>query len=273
MSLLFRLRSSVATGVFDFARRLPGLGRARAGEITALRAQRDDAVRGQRWSDALGAQHRLASLVPAAERASEMEWLAVVHYELGRAALQARQTTQAVTHLRNSLRADRRFVPASLALGEAHDAAGDHREAVRVWERAADVVPTLPILARLERAYRGDERPGQMIALYERAVVTAPGDLGLAVALGRVYFELEMLDEAAEQFEKIEVRAPELALVHAFLGAIFERRGQTREALDEYRRTLRLTHGFEWPYRCGACGVTAPAWRDRCEACGRWNTL
>src|SRR5205823_3991291 len=96
---------------------------------------------------------------------------------------------------------------------------------------------------------------------------------GLAVALGRVYFELEMLDEAAEQFEKIEVRAPDLPLVHAFLGAIFERRGEAREAFAEYRRSLRLSHAFEWPYRCAVCGVTAAAWRDRCEACGRWNTL
>jgi tetratricopeptide (TPR) repeat protein len=197
----------------------------------------------------------------------------VVHYELGRAARDAGQPAQALPHLRNSLRADRRFLPAALALGEAHEAAGDHAEAIRVWERAADVAPTLPILTRLERAYRGDERPSRMIALYERAVEREPGDLGLAVALGRVYFELEMLDEAAEQFERIEVRAPDLPLVHAFLGAIFERRGQVPDAFEEYRRSLRLGHLFEWPYRCAACDAPALVWRDRCESCRRWNTL
>ena len=272
MSLLSRFRSSVTTGV-DLARRLPGLGRARSGEILALRAQRDEAVRTGRWSDAVWPQQRLAILAPSSERAREAEWLAVVHYELGREALKAGHPGPAIAHLRNSLRADRRFVPAALALGEAHEGAGDHREAVRVWERAADVTPTLPILSRLERVYRGDERPARMIALYERAVEAAPGDLGLAVALGRVYFELEMLDEAAEQFERIEVRAPDVPLVHAFLGAIFERRGQTRDAFEEYRRSLQLGHLFEWAYRCVACGAAASAWRDRCEACGRWNTI
>ena len=29
---------------------------------------------------------------------------------------------------------------------------------------------------------------------------------------------VEMLDEAAEPFEKIEVRAPDMSIVHAFLG-------------------------------------------------------
>src|SRR5207244_1708405 len=146
-------------------------------------------------------------------------------------------------------------------------------EAVRTGERAAEVHPVLPLLARLERAYREQDRPSRMIALYRAAAERAPDDLGLAAALGRVYFELEMLDEAADQFEKIEVRAPDLPTVHAFLGAVFERRGDTREAFDEYRRALRLAHGFDWPHRCTACGAAAPRWQDRCVACRRWNTL
>ena len=64
-----------------------------------------------------------------------------------------------------------------------------------------------------------------MIALYERAAARCPDDLAVAVALGRVYFELSMLDEAADQFEKVEVRAPSLPVLHGYLGAVFERRG------------------------------------------------
>ena len=70
-----------------------------------------------------------------------------------------------------------------------------------------------------------------MIALYQAAVARAPDDLALALALGRVYFELEMLDEAAEQFEKIEVRVPDLPVIHAYLGAVFERRGQVARSV------------------------------------------
>jgi uncharacterized OB-fold protein len=62
-------------------------------------------------------------------------------------------------------------------------------------------------------------------------------------------------------------------VVHAFLGAVFERRGQARDAFEEYRRALRLGHGFDWPHRCQTCGATAPTWQDRCPQCHRWNTL
>ena len=82
-----------------------------------------------------------------------------------------------------------------------------------------------------------------MIGLYRTASERAPDDLALAAALGRVYFELEMLDEAADHFERLEVRAREFPVVHAFLGAIFERRGEMREAFEEYRRALSDASG------------------------------
>src|SRR2546422_1532251 len=70
-----------------------------------------------------------------------------------------------------------------------------------------------------------------------------------------------MLDEAADQFEKVEVRAPALPVVHAYLGAVFERRGETRAAFDEYRRALQLGHAFDWPHQCATCGATSALWQ------------
>jgi lipopolysaccharide biosynthesis regulator YciM len=241
--------------------------------VGALHALRDLAVEARDWDEAIALQQNILAQVPSRERHAEAEWLAAGYYELGRLELARGEAAAAAGHFRAALRADRDFVPASVALGDALEAAGDPREAVRAWERAAETHPVLPLLARLERAYREQDRPSRMIALYRAAAERAPDDLALAAALGRVYFELEMLDEAADQFEKIEVRAPDLPTVHAFLGAIFERRGETREAFDEYRRALRLAHGFDWPHRCAACGAGAPRWQDRCEACRRWNTL
>jgi lipopolysaccharide biosynthesis regulator YciM len=239
----------------------------------ALRGQRDLAVESGRWQDALGPGRRLVALASASEYPREAEWLAVIHYELGRSRMAAGKPEQAVTHFRDAIRVDRRFLPAPIALGDAWEAAGDRRAALRVWERAVEVMPVLPILTRLEQAYREEGRPARMIECYERAVERAPDDLALAIALGRVYYELEMLDEAADHFEKLEVRASDTPAVHAFLGAIFERRGQWREAFDEYRRGVQLALKFGPPHHCSVCGVGAATWRDRCPSCGRWNTL
>lgn len=199
--------------------------------------------------------------------------LAAIQYELGRLEAERGRSAAAVAHFKSALRADRGFVPAAVELGDAQERAGDLREAVRTWERAADAQPALVLLGRLERVYRNEGRPSRMIALYRAACDRAPDDLAVAVGLGRVYFELEMLDEAADQFEKVEVRAPDMPIVHAFLAAVFERRGEIREAFEEYRRALRLARGFDWPHACAACGAAAAVWNDRCPRCSRVNTL
>ena len=245
----------------------------RRGHLGALRGVRDLAVEGGRWREALEAQQRVLGAVGSTERSPETEWLAIIHYELGRADVARANAGGALAHFKNAVRADRLFLPAALALGDAYELTGDRREAVRVWERTAEVNPALPLLARLERAYRQEGRPSRIIALYRTAAERAPDDLALAVALGRVFFELEMLDEAADQFEKVEVRLPGSPVVHALLGAVFERRGQTQEAFEEYRRALQLGHAFDWPHRCEACGAGGPMWQDRCAQCHRWNTL
>lgn len=76
-----------------------------------------------------------------------------------------------------------------------------------------------------------------MIALYQEAGARAPESLPLAFALGRVYFERAMLDEAADQFQKVEVRAPDLPGLHAT-----------------------------------ACEAEHASWVDRCPSCRNWNT-
>jgi lipopolysaccharide biosynthesis regulator YciM len=245
----------------------------RAPEPGGERARRDALIDRRRWADAVEVQERLVPIAPREERSAEEAILAGLHYELGRARLEHDDRAGAIGHLKEALRVQPDFVPAALALGDAHLKAGEPREALRVWERAAETSPAaLPVLARIEHLHRGEGRPTRMISLYQDALARQPENMALAFGLGRVYFELAMLDEAAEQFQKMEVRAPDLPLIHAYLGAILERRGQFRDAMEEYRRALRLSDSVEWPHRCVGCGAAHSRWVDRCPSCRRWNT-
>ena len=243
------------------------------GHVSALRALRDLGVAEGRWEAAQSAQERLVGAASGDERVAEEQWLAVIHYERGRARIAEGDHTGAIAAFRDALRARPDFVPAAVALGDAFVRAGEPGQALRVWERAAEAEPALPLLSRIEHQRREEGRPTRMIALYQAAAARQPDNLAIALALGRVYFDLRMLDEAVEQLEKVEVRAPDLPVIHAFLGAVFESRGQAREALEEYRRALRSLSSFEWPHRCSACGAEHPGWTDRCPSCHRWNTL
>jgi lipopolysaccharide assembly protein B len=241
--------------------------------LTALRGLRDTAAERGRWTEALDTQERVVRLTRGSERAAaEADRLTGIRYELARALLAEGNAHGAIARLRDLVRAHPEFVPGALLLGDAYRDIGEATLALRTWERALEARAALPLLARIERFYREEGRPSRMIAAYQQAVARAPDSLAFAFALGRVYFELAMLDEAADQFQKLEVRDPDLAPIHACLGAIFERRGQGREALEEYRRALRLAGAFEWPHRCAACGAGHAGWVDRCPSCRSWNT-
>jgi len=240
--------------------------------LTAMRALRDLSAERGEWTRALQAQERLVASASPAERSTEQAQLAGIYFELGRSLLGQGQIQPAIGRFREALRAEPDFLPATVALGDAHLRSGDSREALRAWERGLETNPALPLLARVEQLYRDGGRPTRMIALYQDASARAPESLALAFALGRVYFELAMLDEAADQFQKVEVRAPDLPGLHAYLGAIFERRGQPAEALLEYRRALQSTGTFDWPHRCAFCGAEHGRWIERCPSCRRWNT-
>lgn len=245
-------------------------GRSHGG---ALRGLRDLSLALGRWEEAVELGRRALLRAASAERPQDAEALAIASYELGRSHLEAGRSRDAVAAFRSALRARHQFVPATVALGDAYLAVGESREAIRVWERATELEPSLPVLLRLEEAYRREGSPRRMIARYREAARRAPEDLAIAIALGRVYLELEMLDDAADEFEQLEARAPESPAVHAFLGAIFERRGQLRDACAEYRHGLRDLLRSGSLHRCSACHETSPTWHDRCPACGRWNTL
>jgi len=240
--------------------------------LTALRGVRDVVADRGRWAEALPPQERLVRIAPRADRPAEDVWLAGIHYELGRALLAEGNAQPAVSRFKDALRVRPDFLPATLLLGDAHLKAGDAREALRVWERALEIEPAPPLLSRIEHLHRVEGRPARMVSLYEDALARHPEYVAVAFGLGRVYFELAMLDEAAEQFQKMEVRASALPSVHAYLGAVFERRGQVKEAFDEYRLALGFAEGFEWAHHCSACGAAQPSWFDRCPSCRRWNT-
>lgn len=239
-----------------------------------LGALRDLAVGERRWEMALRAQLERVRLTrdPEARRA-ETEWLAALHYETGKARMAEGETTEAVRALREALKVDRAFVPAVLALAEAYARLGDPREAVRTLERGIEAHPALPLLQRLEAHYREAGRPSRMIKLYQDALARRPGDVALGFHLARVYFELGMLDEAADQFQKVEVQVPTLAAVHGYLALIAAQRGEPAAMLAEARRALGEAGALALPFRCHACQAVEAEWADRCPDCGRWNVL
>ncbi len=123
----------------------------------------------------------------------------------------------------------------ALELNEKEDAVGNFRTLVRLE-------PTNPDAhANLGLAYYRDDRLSQAIESYKRVLVFSPkspeghNDLGLA------YAKDKMLVEAAKHLGQVVEWRPDSPVLHSNLGLVYYFKGDTEDAVHEWREVTRLS--------------------------------
>jgi tetratricopeptide (TPR) repeat protein len=113
----------------------------------------------------------------------------------------------------------------------------------------------------------------EAIQTLHELIATADNDLLPRFYLGRLYYRLEMLDEALRQLSSIAERVAVSPTFHKLLARIHERRGNLQRAAQSYMAALEQAGLASTEYACTACGEGHAAWSDRCEQCGAWSSL
>ena len=91
--------------------------------------------------------------------------------------------------------------------------------------------------------------------------------------LGRLYYRLEMHDEALKVLETIGERLDGAPTYHYLLGRIRQRRSDHRGAMARYLACLTRLEVSSASFICSSCGHRFGEWQDRCGACGVWNSV
>ena len=148
---------------------------------------------------------------------------------------------------------------------------GDEPEAVRVWFQGFQATGSPIFLSRLEEHYLKREEPLQAIEALKRCIASARKDTLARFHLGKLYFRLEMLDDAMSVLQSLEGLASYAPTLHYLLGRIHERRGQFNDASKSYRKVIKEMDLVQLEYRCRHCESSLVAWEPRCPSCGDWN--
>jgi len=90
--------------------------------------------------------------------------------------------------------------------------------------------------------------------------------------LGKLYYRLEMLDDAYQTLTEIDASTRQLPDLHKLLGDLYHRRGMEGRAVEELKRALVFKDQMVVPYRCDNCEYVSTEWSGRCPRCGKWNT-
>jgi lipopolysaccharide biosynthesis regulator YciM len=158
-------------------------------------------------------------------------------------------------------------------LGEALRAQSLLAEAVESWFHGFESTGSPIFLTVLEEHFLDQEQPLAAIEALKRCVARARKDTLPRFYLGKLFFRLEMLDDALGVLQALDGRASYAPTLHYLLGRIHERRRNWRDASTEYRKVIKEMELVQLEYRCRACSETRADWAPRCASCGQWNTI
>ncbi|MBM4138204.1 MAG: tetratricopeptide repeat protein [Nitrospira sp.] len=242
--------------------------------LTAMIRKRDLNIKLEKWSEALEIQHRLAKArLPDPEKQAEQALLLGCMYEVGRQLLERGHSDKARRYFRGAIKKDRSFLPAYIGLGEILLHEGKMKDAVKILKKVYTKTRSVIILHRLEELLLDQGEPGEIIRVYQDAIQNDPQNPVLQFYLGKLYYRLEMIDEAFDQLSTIEGSQDHLLDYHKIMANLYLRKQQFEQAIIELKKALSFKKRVVVPYICTQCQYEATEWSGRCRHCTRWNTL
>ncbi|MCZ6695412.1 MAG: tetratricopeptide repeat protein [Acidobacteria bacterium] len=243
--------------------------------LTAHRKYRAICLSESAWEKAWEIQQQIDTLLEQLgySRKGEMKFHLGIRYMLACRYLEQDNAREAIGVLRRLVHTDASFVPAHVRLGKALVATGQPEEAVSVWEEGFKATGHPVFLTSIEDHYLQDEQPRKAIEALKGALWHDQNAAVPRFFLGKLYYRLEMIDEAMQEFARLRERVARFPALHHLLAKIHQRQGRYREALREMETVLRESEALEVDYVCRTCDRKYPAWVEYCSRCGEWNSV
>lgn len=241
--------------------------------LTALIRKRELYIRLEQWPEALEIQHRLLkSHLPEPDQRTEAGIMVGLTYEVGRQLLERGHPEKARRYFRGAMKRDKSFLPAYIGLSEILIHEGKTKNAAEILEKVYTRTGNIILLHRLEELYLEMGEPSEIIRVYQEAAQRHPQDPTLKFYLGKLYYRLEMVDEAFDVLSTLETPQDQTSDFHKIMANLYLRKHHMEEAVDELKKALGFRKRVVVPYVCTNCRQESSDWSGRCQACGLWNT-
>jgi lipopolysaccharide biosynthesis regulator YciM len=241
---------------------------------SALYRIRDIHLRTRKWLDAHGVQERLLKAgLPDRELRMETQIMTGLKYEVARMYMDRGDRDQARKYFKEAIKLDKNFLPARIGFAETLIREGKLRQAAESWEKSYVKTGNPIFLQRLEDLYLEMGEPGEMIRIYQDALVRHSMDPMLKLALGKLYYRLEMIDDAFDLLSTLEGLHDPSEDLRKMMVSLYIRKGNTEAAMLEIQDSLSGSRPVSLMFHCTACRYQTREWSGRCPQCERWNTI
>ncbi|MDP2753044.1 MAG: tetratricopeptide repeat protein [Nitrospirota bacterium] len=244
------------------------------GNLSALYKKRDILERLDRWDDLIFVQKAIfKNEHTEKDRNRERQNLVGYKYEYGRYSLENGELEKAKKAFRTVLRLEKDFIPATLGLTEVLLREGETEEAINLLEKGYEQTSSMVILSRLEDLLINVGEPARLIRIYKNNLSKNPQDPLMKFFLGKLYYRLEMIDDAFETLTSIDTGGTAYPDLYQLMGNLYMKRNQIDRAVYEFKRALDVYKPvFSLSYRCKDCGYMSSEWSGRCTNCKKWST-
>ncbi len=182
-------------------RDFPGYG------LAVMRRRRDQCMADGEWDNAVRWHDKIGALLKDVGDSEDLELERSMSrgltYQRGLALLEKDRAADAAAIFQELLDEEPRFVPAGIMLGEAELLQGNEATALDSWRAGFTRTGSPVFLQRIEDHHIESETPAQAIETVRSLIAQTDHDLLLRFFLGRLYYRLEMHDEALKILEGI----------------------------------------------------------------------
>jgi lipopolysaccharide biosynthesis regulator YciM len=241
--------------------------------LRALRRLRALHVEAGHWEEALEVHKRLVSRFLGELNQAERAQGVALSFQVGLMKVEADLFKDASLIFQQVLKDDPSFVPAFLALGRCMILQDQEPQGLEIWLEGFRATGEGSMLQEIEDYFIQCGRPEEGLAVLQRVAATSAHQTTAKFFLGKMYYRLEILDEALVLFQEVRAQVVYSPILFFFMAKIHGRRGRTDQALNEYRQLLRNLGVLKLRYECNVCGRRTPDYLDRCETCGSWNSV
>jgi lipopolysaccharide biosynthesis regulator YciM len=280
-SLLYRLavdyrsagEEAVAEQVCDrILRDFPALG------LDVLRARRKLALEEREWREAERLQERIVGLLEGSrlgpdEAAAERAVRLGLAYQRAVEDLENDRFEEVGRGLEALLAEEPLFLPALLLRGELERMQGREEMAVERWRQGFAVSGTPLFLQRIEDHFIEREQPMEAIDQLYAIINESEPDLLPRFFLGRLFFRLEMHEEALKSLADLSDEIRISPSYHLLRAQVHHRRGELSEALSHYVAGAEQAGVTSAGFICRVCGERSTDWRACCPNCCSWNAV
>jgi len=241
--------------------------------LRALRRLRALYVESSMWEEALEIHKRLVGRFLSDLNQAERAQGVALTFQTGLLKVEADQFKEAAQTFQQVLKDDPAFVPAYLGLGRCMILQDQEAQGIEIWLEGFRTSGEGAMLQEIEDYFIQCGRPEEGLSVLQRVAATSEHQTTAKFFLGKMYYRLEILDDALDLFKEVRAQVVYSPILFFFMAKIHARRGRMEQALNEYRQLLRNLGILKLRYECNVCSHRTTDYQDRCESCGSWNSV